>query len=188
MVMGVGWCFVISCALLFLFIAHVVYHSLQTHWPRRVALYESMEGDILAGELHGTMHDTQNASEELLLLKSGYRSDNAQPLSAIPATSFAELPPTYPENIIALELRDLAPALGLITKVTQLQHSLQTKVSIARVMLSEIESLDSTRADANRTPNAFEKNTPHGTCWVRRTGRRANPTSYRQMERSDSEF
>lgn len=155
-----GGVFVVSCALLFLFIAHVVYHSLQTHWPRRIAVFESIDGTILAGELHGPIHDSQYASQELLLLKSGYRSDNVQPLSAIPTSSFAELPPSYPENIIALELRDLAPAFGLITKVTQLQHSLQTKVSIARVILSEIESLDSTHSDLNRNKNAFEQILP----------------------------
>ena len=155
-----GGFFVVSCTLLFLFVVHIVYQSLQAHWPRKVAVFEKTDGTLVAGEVHGYLEDDQTARSRRLLLKTGFHQNYSQSISAIPTQSLVQDAITYPKDIIALELRDTEPVFGYIAKVTQLQHSLQTKVAVARVFLTELElAASSILADSDQR-NAFEKILP----------------------------
>jgi ABC-type phosphate transport system permease subunit len=155
-----GGMFAISCTLLFLFIVHILYHSLQAHWPRRIAVLEKTDGTILAGEIHGYLEDGKTTSPRSLLLKSGYHRTSGQSISTIPMQSLVQDAHIYPEDIVVLELRDAEPVYGLITKVTQLQHSLQTKVAVARVFLSELEFAISRNLVDPTSKNTFEELLP----------------------------
>lgn len=155
-----GGFFVVSCTLLFLFIIHIVYESLQAHWPRRVAVLERVDGTIIAGELHGQLKDHQTASLARLLLKTGYDQNGNQSISSVSPSTLVPNAISYPEEIIALELRDREPVFGMIARVTQLQHSLQTKVAVARVFLTELEVAASRNLDSPVPKNDFEQALP----------------------------
>lgn len=155
-----GGFFVVSCTLLFLFIVHIIYESLQAHWPRRVAVLERVDGTIIGGELHGKLDDQQAARPDRLLLKTGYHQNGNQSTSAVSSSTLVPDAISYPEEIIALELRDEEPVFGLIAKVTQLQHSLQTKVAVARVFLTELEFAASRNLDDPKPKNVFEQALP----------------------------
>ncbi|MCU0721789.1 MAG: hypothetical protein MUC83_18910, partial [Pirellula sp.] len=155
-----GGFFVVSCTLLFLFVVHIVYESWQAHWPRKVAVFERTDGTLVAGEEHGYLDDHQTAQPSRLLLKTGYHRNYSQSLSAIPIQTLVQDAIIYPEEIIALELRDTEPVFGLISKVTQLQHSLQTKVALARVFATELELSASKNPSDSDRQNAFEKTLP----------------------------
>lgn len=155
-----GGFFVVSCTLLFLFVVHIVYQSLQAHWPRQVAVLERIDGRIVAGELHGYLEDPQSARPARLLLKTGYHPSGNQSLSTVPLSTLVKNAISYPKGIIALELSDEEPVFGLISKVTQLQHSLQTKVAVARVFLTELEVAASQSSSDRTARNAFEQALP----------------------------
>ncbi len=155
-----GGFFVVSCTLLFLFIIHIVYESLQAHWPRRVAVLERFDGTIIAGELHGQLKDQQTSLTARLLLKTGYHQNGNQSISSVSSSTLVPNAISYPEEIIALELRDREPVFGMIARVTQLQHSLQTKVAVARVFLTELEVAASRNLDGPVPKNVFEQSLP----------------------------
>lgn len=155
-----GGLFVISCTLLFLFIIHIVYESLRAHWPRPVAVLERADGTIIACEIHGELADHQAESPTRLLLKTGYHHSGSQSITSVSSSTIVPNSISYPKEIIALELRDREPVFGLIARVTQLQHSLQTKVAIARVFLTELEVAASQNVDSPVPKNLFEQTLP----------------------------
>ncbi|MCU0710587.1 MAG: ABC transporter permease subunit [Pirellula sp.] len=155
-----GGFFVVSCTLLFLFIGHIAYHSLHAHWPRRVAVFEKTDGTLLAGEIHGYHGESLPHHEQSISLRTGYNRNSTQSISTMEMETVTAIPPVYPENVIAVELRESEPMFGLITQVAQLQHSLQTNVAIARVFLSEIESAEAKGIVAKKDRNAFEEILP----------------------------
>lgn len=155
-----GGGFVLSCALLLLFVSHIIYHSLQTHWPRRVAIWERADGTILGGEIHGVIKRSNEGLATEWLIKTGEGRPNLPTFLTVQSQQLANTEPIFPKELIAFELRESEPIFGFLTKLSQVRYPLLAEVAVARIFQTELEASNNRSERSNSAFNEFERLLP----------------------------
>ncbi|XZE20512.1 PstA family ABC transporter permease [Pirellulaceae bacterium SH449] len=155
-----GGGFILSCALLLLFVGHILYHSLQSHWPRRVAIMERSDGTILGGEIHGNSKRLGGGQSTEWLIKVGGGRPNSPTFLNVQSPQLAKVEPIYPKDLIFFELRESEPIFGFLTSLSQVRYPLLAEVAVARVFLTELEAAQNRSARSDSELNEFERLLP----------------------------